>query len=72
MTIHQINTDSRLSVDALMNELHRIRTAKDGDVLFTDSINPNSSIRAILFMSGVQFVSCYYPDTHTVQYVREI
>jgi len=72
MSINQLNKDQRISVDALTNELHRIRNSKDGEVLFTGTVTPNSSILALLYMSGVQFISCYYPDTHTVQYVREI
>lgn len=71
MILNQNHLDQRMSVDVQQQELDRISQASEGDVLFTAFANPNESIDTLLHMSGISYITLYFPETRTIQYVKE-
>ena len=75
----------RMPVGIQAQEVERLHNATIGAVLFTGqfypknltdsqenvSVHPNDEIKDLLSRIGVQFITCYFPESHTVQFVKE-
>ena len=83
MNIMQIRVDPRMPVGIQQQEIDRIRDAQSGAVLFTSlflskndkdeaTLKMNNTIKAILSTYAVPFITCYHPEDHTIQFVKEI
>lgn len=85
MNIRQNTVDPKMPVGIHSQEATRLLNANAGAVLFTGKfypknitdkkeeqpVQPNDEIKALLKRIGVQFITCYFPESHTVQFVKE-
>lgn len=86
MNTTQICSDPRMPVGIQAQEVDRLHNACAGAVLFTGkfypknltdsqekvSVHPHDEIKSLLSRIGVQFITCYFPESHTVQFVKEV